>query len=45
MIGFRFMPFIFDGTESVHTVNENTKVESLISSIKFYFELIRDSDE
>ncbi len=38
---YRFMPFLMDNSENVHTVNENTKVESLVGTVGFYHELIR----
>ena len=40
----RHCPFIVDAKKPdtfEHTVNENAKIESLFSTIKFYHELIR----
>jgi Gly-Xaa carboxypeptidase len=42
---YRFMPFIMDGSEGVHTVNENVKIESFIRTVQFYHELIRSFNE
>jgi Gly-Xaa carboxypeptidase len=42
---YRFIPSIMEGTEGIHTVNENIRIDSFIKSIRFYHELIRSFNE